>query len=824
MTLHQALARTAQFVAMEIRVRGRVQGVGFRPTVWRIARELGLRGEVLNDAEGVLVRVGGSQTAVSAFIDRVEREPPPLGRIDRIETQAFCGDLPSQFRIAGSVGGTAHTQITPDAAICRACAEEITNPFERRFRYPFTNCTHCGPRLSIIEGIPYDRAKTAMAPFAMCAGCAADYRDPADRRFHAEAIACQICGPKVALLRLDGQTASFERYLTRDVIDAASSLIRKGEIIAIKGIGGYQLACDATNADSVARLRRLKRRDGKPFALMARDLDVIRRYCIVGDEEERLLTGPMAPIVLLDAKGAKHLPEAIAPGLSTLGFMLPTTPLHLLLLQQMNRPVVMTSGNLSNEPQIIDNAAACERLAGIAAYALVHDREIANRVDDSVMRVMGTQARILRRARGFAPAPIRLAPGFEAAPELLAMGGELKATFCLVKDGEAILSQHQGDLEDAATFDDYRKNLALYSEFFDHMPVALVADQHPEYLSSKLAREWAHADPLSLIEVQHHHAHVAACLAENGYGLDAPAVLGIVLDGLGWGDDGTIWGGEFLLADYRRYERIGTFKSVAMLGGAQAVREPWRNLYAHLMAGMGWAAFAENFAELDLYADLSRRPRPALDAMIRNGVNTPKASSCGRLFDAVAAALDICRDRQVYEGEAAARLESMVDQETLRHEDEALGYPLSISNLRGSGLLYIEPLGMWRAILDDLILKTPAPVIAARFHKGLAKIIAAMASKLARRDDDSGPRFGTIALSGGCFQNRILFEEVVRRLEQDDFVVLSHAQVPANDGGLALGQAAIGAARLIDAKTTAARKTYQTERSVPCASGFPAVS
>ena len=379
------------------------------------------------------------------------------------------------------------------------------------------------------------------------------------------------------------------------------------------------------------------------------------------------------------------------------------------------------------------------------------------------------------------------------------MGGELKATFCLVKDGEAILSQHQGDLENAETFDDYRRALALYGKLFDHRPVALIADKHPEYLSAKLARERARLQAFALIEVQHHHAHVAACLAENLYPLDAPLALGIVLDGLGWGDDGTLWGGEFLLADYRSYERLGLFKPVAMLGGAQAVREPWRNLYAHLMAEMGWAELKMNFAELELIADLARRPRATLDAMSRNGLNAPKASSCGRLFDAVAAALNICRERQAYEGEAAARLEAIVDPDAVLGDDEELAYPFPIPNMRDTGLPYIEPMAMWRALLGDLILATPAPLMAARFHKGLANVIVAMAKKLARRDDVGGVRFETVALSGGCFQNRVLFEAVVRGLEGENFRVLTHAEVPANDGGLAFGQAAIGAARLIDA-------------------------
>jgi hydrogenase maturation protein HypF len=791
-------AARGERIAVEIRVRGCVQGVGFRPTVWRIARDLGLAGEVLNDSEGVLVHLGGTQRDIDAFLAQLEREPPPLARIEHIAVSRFAGALPQTFRIGDSVGGAARTQVAPDAMLCAACAAEIVDPFNRRFRYPFTNCTHCGPRLTILRGIPYDRGRTTMAPFAMCAQCAAEYADPADRRFHAEPTACHACGPRVRLLRLDGRATSFDQHSMLDDVDAVYGLLRKGEVVAIKGIGGYQLACDATLVRAVAQLRERKQRDAKPFALMARDLDVIRRYCQVDADEARALTSREAPIVLLRANGAEQLPEAVAPGLATLGFMLPTTPLHFLVLRRMNVPVVMTSGNASDEPQVIDDADAQARLRGIATYALVHDREIANRVDDSVVRVVAGRTRTLRRARGYAPAPIALPPGFETAPQLLAMGGELKTTFCLVKDGEAVLSQHQGDLENVATYDDYRKNLALYAELFDHLPVVLVADRHPEYLSSKLARERATQAHVGLIEVQHHYAHVAACLAENGRPLAAPPVLGIVLDGLGWGDDDTLWGGEFLLANYRECTRLGTFKSVAMPGATQAVREPWRNLYAHLVAEMGWAAFTLNFAELELHDFLAGKPRATLDAMIKGGLNAPLASSCGRLFDAVAAAAGLCRERQRYEGEAAMRLEALVDTDTLRDEDEQLAYPFAIPKLRASGLPYIEPLAMWNALLGDLILRTPVPVIAARFHKGLAKALVAMTTKLARRDAEDGPRFDTVALSGGCFQNRVLFEQTVRRLEATGFTVLTHAAVPANDGGLALGQAAIAAARLID--------------------------
>jgi hydrogenase maturation protein HypF len=589
-------------------------------------------------------------------------------------------------------------------------------------------------------------------------------------------------------------------------------LIAAGEILAIKGLGGYQLACDATDRQAVTLLRRLKQRDAKPFALMARDLGVIRRYCILMPEQERVLTGAAAPIVLLPANGPEQLPEAVAPGLRTLGFMLPTTPLHLLLLHELDRPVVMTSGNLSDEPQAIEDGDAAVRLGGIAGYALTHNREIANRVDDSVVRVIDGRPRLLRRARGYAPTPIALPPGFEEAPEILAMGGELKAAFCLVKDGKAILSQHQGDLEHPAAFDDYRKNLELFRSLFEHAPTAFGADRHPEYLSAKLARERAREQGLPLIEVQHHHAHFAACLAENARPRESPAALGIVLDGLGWGDDGTVWGGEFLWGGYGGFQRIACLAPVAMPGGAQAVREPWRNLYAQLIRAADGSETVRR-----VLARLAAKPLAVIDRMIASGINTPLASSCGRLFDAVAAALGICPDRQAYEGEAAMRLEALVDETALRPESSYRFDLLHPWQNKGRGPHYprhtresrypwvpafagmtvgdtwiLEPAPIWESLLRDLEAGLPPPVIAARFHKGLACGIAEMTEKLATIRS-----FDTVALSGGCFQNAVLLGEVSRLLRAQGFVVLSHAAVPANDGGLALGQAAIVAARLI---------------------------
>ena len=798
------------FEALEIRVRGRVQGVGFRPKIWHIARELGLAGEVLNDSDGILLRVGGDRARLAAFLDGIESDLPPLARVDSIETRSYSGQLSSEFRIAESSSSRARTQIAPDAAICAACRAELGDRNDRHYRYPFTSCTHCGPRLSIVTAIPYDRAATTMAPFELCPDCRSEYDNPRDRRFHAEAIACPWCGPIARLIAL--RAAASDGNPACDDVERAANLIRDGEVLAIKGIGGYHLACDAANVATLAQLRQLKRRPAKPFALMARDLDVIRQYCSVSPDEERQLTGAQAPIVLLRAGGPRHLPGGVAPGLDTLGFMLPTTPLHLLLLQEMDAPLVMTSGNVSGAPPIIDDGQAGEQLAGIARYALAHDRRIANRVDDFVVRVMDGKSRVLRRARGFAPSPIKLPAGFEAAPELVALGGELKATFCLLKDGQAILSQHQGDLENAATFSDYQKNLALYRQIFAHSPAALVIDRHPEYLSSKLARVESRKHGLPLLEVQHHHAHVAACLAENGYPLDAPPVLGIVLDGLGFGDDGTIWGGEFLLADYRDYRRLAQLKPVAMPGGVQAIRQPWRNLYAHLTEAIGWAELTAKFSGLDLYEQLHGKRRVILDAMIAKHLNSPLASSCGRLFDAVAAALGVCSEQQVYEGEAAIRLEALAASAALPAGD--VGYPFSVS-CPPDALMELDPTPMWTALLCDLMRDIPPSVAALRFHRGLSTVLVEVAQQLAHRGT---PRFETVALSGGCFQNRILFESVAAQLRHLGLVVLTHAQAPANDGGLSLGQAAIAAALLLETRKSSEERTEQ------CVSAFPVAS
>ena len=776
-----------------IRVRGTVQGVGFRPAVWRIARDLGIAGDVSNDSEGVLIRVAAPADTVNALIERIRRESPRLAHIEVIEVQPLASPTHFDgFAVIVSAAGAVSTQVAADAATCAKCLAEVLDPGDRRYRYSFANCTDCGPRFSIVKRVPYDRANTSMVRFVMCADCRSEYANPADRRFHAQPIACPSCGPKVQLL---DATRPIVRAEGAQAIKMAIALLAEGAILAIKGLGGYQLACNATNANAVDRLRRRKRRFGKAFAIMARDLNVIGRFARISRLESESLSSAAAPIVLLDAIGPEHLPPTIAPGLNQLGFMLPATPLHHLILRDFNDPLVMTSGNVSDEPQCTDDTEAQQRLAGIADHFLAHDRRIVNRIDDSVVQVVAGATRVIRRGRGFAPAPLLLPMGFDPAPTVLAMGGELKSTFCLSRNRHAVLSQHQGDLENAPTLAEFEKNLALFTELFEHDPVAVAIDRHPDYLSSKMGRELAAARGLELVEVQHHHAHIAACLTENGIDIDAAPVLGIVLDGLGLGDDGTLWGGEFLLANYRGYERLACLKPVAMPGGTHAVREPWRNLYAHLDAAMGFEAFEAEFGATGLAIYMRTKPTATLAAMMAKNLNSPLASSCGRLFDAVAAAVGICPDTTTYEGEAAMRFEALIGPGGLAQADDPDAYPFAVVVNRESGLACLDPSPMWRRLCQDLRSGVLPTAIACRFHGGLVRAVADMACRLS--GDAANRRFTTVALSGGCFQNRWLSEALVERLHAVGLGVLLHARVPANDGGLALGQSAIAAARLI---------------------------
>lgn len=780
------MADVEEIIAESIRIYGTVQGVGFRPTVWRLARAHSLTGSVWNDADGVGIHVWGTTWQLEGFVRSLRSETPPLARIERIERmQLIDVPMPASFEILSSVNGETHTDVAADAASCSACQGEIMDPANRRFRYPFTNCTHCGPRLSIIRAVPYDRANTSMSRFPLCSVCQAEYQSPVDRRFHAQPNACPVCGPRVWLEDTNGEI--LETADGEDVIGTAQRLIAAGKIVAVKGIGGIHLACDACNEDTVERLRRCKRRYRKAFALMAKDIAVIQRYAFVDEASRRALRSAAAPIVVLDASG-ESVAAAVAPGYTTLGFMLPYSPLHHLLLQQWERPIVLTSGNLSDEPQCITNGDARSRLAPIADYLLLHDREIVNRLDDSVVRVMAGKRRLLRRARGYAPAPIALPEGFTASDAILAMGGELKNSFCLLQRGRAILSQYMGDLENAYAYEAYRENLARYRTLFDHNPRSIAVDLHPDYLSTQLGQEIAKAEGIELIGVQHHHAHIAACMAEHGVPLDTKPLLGVAMDGLGYGDDGTLWGGEFLLVDYRSCRRLANFTPVAMPGGARAIIEPWRNAYAHLQQAFGWEWVRAHHHSLEIVQAVEKQPLHNLARMIERGLNSPLASSCGRLFDAVAAVLGLSVDAQLFEGQAAMELEAISAPYFSAQRSNV--YPFETVQSEQEGWV-IHFRSLWRALLQDLSEGCEAALIGARFHQTLCALITTNAMRLARAEN-----VDRIVLSGGVFQNRLVLEGVSERLNASGLRVLSPASVPANDGGIALGQAVIAAAKV----------------------------
>ncbi|TQV75977.1 carbamoyltransferase HypF [Exilibacterium tricleocarpae] len=773
-----------------IRVRGIVQGVGFRPAVWRFARQLGLCGQVRNDGDGLLIECRGPRPNVYQLIEQLHREAPAQARISSIDHWAggepITGD---DFVIARSrEQSRAGTGIAPDLATCTACAAEVKQAGSRRYRYAFTNCTHCGPRLSIIRNLPYDRANTSMTAFEQCPHCLEEYQNPADRRFHAQPNACPDCGPSLCLVDRDGGTIDGD-----DSLEAALRCLRQGQILALKGIGGFQLAVDAGNAAAVAELRRRKSRPHKPFALMARDLTVIQRYCHISPLQRQLLQSAAAPIVLLERRHGGPGLDAVAPDQRRLGFMLPTSPLHHLLLETFATPLVMTSGNAAGQPQCIDNQQALRELGEVADSFLLHDRDIVQRVDDSVVQITGEQPQLLRRARGYAPAPLPLPPGFETCTPILATGGDLKNTFCLLGAGRAILSQHIGDLRDAGTLADFEHCLKLFNGLYPsdrQQPAAVAVDQHPQYLSGDFGRSLAAEKKLPLIEVQHHHAHIAACMGDNQRPLQAPPLLAVVLDGMGFAKADPaqpLWGGEIFLADYTVAKRLARLKPTALPGGDTAMRQPWRNCLAQLHSALGWQSVAQRYAGLPLIDALKRQPLDTLLRMIDKGVNAPLSSSCGRLFDAVAAAVGIHSEGAIsYEGQAAIALEACIEDADWR----AAGvYPFALQ--RTDQLWQIDPAPLWPALLGDLAAGCRRGLIAARFHLGLAAVLVECLCLLAR---EHGVK--TIALSGGVLQNPRLSNALQSQLQARDFEVLVHRQVPANDGGIALGQGLVAAAQL----------------------------
>ncbi|HIG65544.1 MAG TPA: carbamoyltransferase HypF [Methyloprofundus sp.] len=805
----------------EVRVRGTVQGVGFRPTVYRLAIECQLNGEVSNDSDGVLVRLSGVQENIQRFLCRLRTEAPPLAKIDAIESLVINDNWQyKDFSISQSCNSQGQTEITADATCCSACLGEVFDPNERRYLYPFTNCTHCGPRLSIVQGIPYDRSNTTMQSFPLCSDCEKEYLNPLDRRFHAQPVACHKCGPKLFIhseenvaIGTDVSDSSNEEQSLHSLFRINQAL-KAGKIVAIKGLGGFHLCCDAYNHQAVSLLRKRKQRYAKPFALMSHDLNCIKQHCDLSAQEIEALESSAAPIVLLKQReqcgdDVSELSSTITPGSKLMGFMLPYTPLHNIICRQFDGPLVMTSGNLSGDPQIIENDEAIEKLIGIADLIVYHDRDIANRIDDSVLRFVSGRPRLMRRARGYAPRSIAMPEGFQQAGNILAYGAELKSTFCLLQKGVAILSQHQGDLENLSTFDDYEHNLALYKQLFEFTPDYLAFDKHPEYLSTKLARLDAEEQQLTSHEVQHHHAHIASAMVENQISLSHAPVLGIALDGLGFGGDNTLWGGEFLLADYCDYQRVARFKPVAMPGASQAVKQPWRNTYAHILNAMSWDDFSSRYGNTELAAFFTRMPIATLEAMLSKQLNCPVASSAGRLFDAVAGAIGLNAEQVQFEGQAAIELEMLVDADAVTQQRVGEAYRFAIeqsensnAEILGEGisaaatptslttLINLNASGMWPQLLDDLQKGVSKSDIATRFHAGLIDGIINVVDQLSQNHS-----FADVALSGGCLQNAILLSGLEQRLRQRGFNCLSHCQVPANDGGIALGQAAIAAAR-----------------------------
>ena len=751
------------------RVSGIVQGVGYRPFVYRLAEEYALSGWVLNDSAGVGIEAEGTAAALDAFAVALADDAPRAAVVTAVTWQAVmpCGER--TFRILPSPAGTrAATLVSPDLAVCADCRHEILSAGDRRYGYAFTNCTNCGPRYSIIRGVPYDRPLTSMAVFPMCSACQREYDDPRDRRFHAQPNACAACGPAYRLLVNGGVQAG-------DPLAAARRVVAEGGILAVKGIGGYHLACDARSETAVARLRRRKHREAKALAVMAGSLAAVRALCLLSAEEEQLLTSPAAPIVLLARRtdAVRPAAESVAPGNAYLGMMLPYAPIHLLLLGADDL-WVMTSANLSGEPILYRDAAAEEGLAEIADAILVHNREIVHRVDDSVVRIGAGGPQILRRSRGYAPAPLALP--FADGRSVLAGGAELKNTFCLTRGGEAFLSEHIGDLTNAAVLASYAETMAQYEQFFEVKPEVLAADLHPAYLSGRHLAARAAQDGLPLVRVQHHHAHIAAVLAEHGC---HARVLGVALDGTGWGDDGTAWGGEFLAADLAGYERLAHFAPVPLPGGDRAAEEPWRLALWMLYRrdGAGFAAqFPQFAAQLPTGWELLMQATAA-------GLSAPLTSSAGRLFDAAAALLGVAY-RSAYEGQAPIELERLA--RTARRAGRVLPYTVA-----EGARLTVDVLPALYALADgaEALTVEERAGRALDFHVTMAAAVAEVLGILSVR---TGLR--TVALAGGVFQNALLLEELLPRI--GGYHVLLPHRVPPNDGGIAYGQAAVALAQM----------------------------
>ena len=767
-------------------IQGIVQGVGFRPFVYRLAHELNLTGWVRNTTAGVEIEIQGEDAALEAFECALQNDLPPLALV----TSHSRSDIPvgdeGSFTILPSGDGASNIQIAPDSAICSDCLRELFDPADRRYRYPFITCTNCGPRYSIITGTPYDRPKTTMAGFPLCPDCLSEYQNPLDRRFHAQPIACHVCGPQVSLLKspspplpllgrdFDSFTQRGEVGRGEDAISMAVERLKNGAIIAIKGIGGYHLAVDAFNHNAVKRLRERKKRDEKPFAIMTASIEAADELAIMNDMEKRLLSSPEAPVVIVRKRQNTSLSSLVAPNNGWLGLMLPYAPLHELLFHSSFQALVMTSGNISDEPVAFEDQDALTRLACIADYFLLHNRPIHIRSDDSVLRVFQGKPLFYRRARGYAPRAVRLP---FTVPPLLATGAELKSAICLASGDRAVLSQHIGDLQNIATLDSFSHAVTHLSDILAIKPGVIASDLHPDYLSSRYAED----SGLPVVQIQHHHAHMASCMAENNLDGD---VIGVIFDGTGYGPDNTIWGGEFLVGGYLGFHRAGHFLPVPLPGGDAAIREPWRMALSYLHKALGDAAFE---LDLPLTRLLPENERRLFAQMLKRGINAPLTSSCGRLFDGVAALLNI-RHHVSYDGQGAIELEALAEEAV---NEATKSYPYKILFKAGAPF-QLDFSSIFTEILADINAAVSSATIAYRFHQTVAA--AATEVCMNRSGETSLDR---IILSGGVFQNRLLSEMIYTALTSKGLHVFTHRLVPPNDGGIALGQAAITGKREI---------------------------
>jgi len=756
-------------------IQGAVQGVGFRPFVYRLAKELGLTGWVLNSPQGVFLEVEGGKPALDAFIIRLQQEPPPQARIWSLEFSFLPVVGYAEFEIRHSeAAGEKTAVVLPEIATCADCLREINAPTDRHFHYPFTNCTNCGPRYTIIKELPYDRGHTSMTDFTMCPDCRREYDDPLDRRFHAQPTACPVCGPQMELWGKEGRVLAAQQEALRQ----AAQAIREGKIVALKGLGGFLLLADARSEAAVKRLRARKLREEKPFAVLMPNLEEVKKHCEVSALEERLLLSPESPILLLKKKTSlttktqRHegqqtaIAEAVAPGNPNLGVMLPYSPLHHLLMQELGFAVVATSGNRTDEPIVIDEQEARARLGEIADLFLVHNRPIVRPCDDSIVRIMLGREMVMRRARGYAPLPVYVN---HELPPILAVGGHLKNTVAISVGNKVIISQHLGDLETPQAYQAFLAAIEDLQKLYALKPQAVACDLHPDYLSTK----YAHALGLPVVEVQHHHAHLASCLAENQ--AEGPA-LGICWDGTGFGADGTIWGGEFLVGDAAGFERAAHFLPVLLPGGEKAIHEPGRTAFSVLYALLGEQAAARD--DLEAVRSFSPAERGLLLQMLKKGVHCPPSCGVGRLFDAVASLIGL-RQKATFEGQPAMELEWLADvNETGSYQFEIIeGTPMLVD---------------WRPVmlrvLEDLAKGESKAAIAGRFHNSLIELMAGMAGKI---------KMVKVVLSGGVFQNRILVEGAFKRLSEKGFEVYVHQRVPPNDGGISLGQIMVAAANRI---------------------------